>query len=262
MTEHSNSILRASAVKMYFDGVSMQIVADSVGYSTAQVSRWVRDAGFKARLDRKKGNVFDENTFSVIDSEKKAYVLGLLATDGCIFAPRGMMKNPLIILKSKDRFIVEVFAEVCGSQAVRMSRTNGDDYYRCALPSKKMADDLAKLGLHSGKTYNLSDVNYPDEFAIPFWRGAVDGDGCLSFDHSPYLSLCGTKEFCIQFIEFCSTLGLKAYLGTYKESLVNPGWQLHRGTLRGDNARELARVLYASDVAVPRKLQVARGWCI
>ncbi len=74
------------------------------------------------------------------------------------------------------------------------------DYCRIIITSRKIVEDLIKLGVHENKTTILT---FPDERVVPknllnhFIRGYMDGDGSIVQPKSEkyQLTFCGTMEF-------------------------------------------------------------------
>lgn len=128
-----------------------------------------------------------ENIFDKIDSSEKAYWLGLLYADGYI---RNNRNEIGLTLQEKDVKTVQAFHDFCGlSNDIRehIIRRNNKEYksYDCTFSSKKIKEDLIKLGCVPCKSLVLTfptEKQVPNEFLYDFIRGYVDGDGYLQFD--------------------------------------------------------------------------------
>lgn len=131
-------------------------------------------------------HTFNENYFEKIDTEAKAYFLGLLYADGCNHADTNSFS---IGLQKKDRHILKEFNKEINSKRpfsiTYLSKKNPShqDSYRLNFQSKKICEDLIRLGCVPKKSLILK---FPTEEQVPgyllhhFVRGYLDGDGCIS----------------------------------------------------------------------------------
>ncbi|HTL89618.1 MAG TPA: LAGLIDADG family homing endonuclease, partial [Leptolyngbya sp.] len=105
----------------------------------------------------------------------KAYLLGLIAADGCVTS-----KN-YIAFESTEIELTELLkSEIDYTGEIRVIYPKGDyaEHYRINFSSGKMAMALVKCGVFAGRTF--SDVCYfPDAKYLPAYvLGYFDGDGC------------------------------------------------------------------------------------
>lgn len=123
---------------------------------------------------------FNDDFFEKIDNEQKAYFLGLLLADGNVYALRNRIQITLI---KSDQYILEEFAKVIGyTGKIYLDR---EKYSKLILPSKKMCEDLFKLGCYprKGSTLNGNPANLPKinkTLINHLIRGYFDGDGHIS----------------------------------------------------------------------------------
>jgi intein/homing endonuclease len=146
----------------------------------------------------KRVNNFNDDYFETIDTEDKAYFLGLLFADGNIYTARHRVQ---ITLANEDAYILKAFANCIGyTGKLYIDR---EKYSKLILPSKKMCEDLTKLGCTPNKSLTLQfPTEVPNELVRHFIRGYFDGDGHISKDKkliNPYyhINITSTKEFII-----------------------------------------------------------------
>lgn len=139
--------------------------------------------------------VKNENYFEVINTEQKAYFLGLLFADGTNASDRIDSNGKLIkrnqialSLKMDDKHIFDSFLlELESNYRLRVRKNslrneNWSDQCMLTITSAKMSEDLSRLGCIPNKTKSL---NFPTNDIIPkelmhhFIRGYFDGDGCV-----------------------------------------------------------------------------------
>lgn len=142
---------------------------------------------------RKQSNIknycINERYFENIDTEEKAYFLGMLMSDGYIAK---QLYNTCIglALQKRDRYIVERLNSIISPGKKIYEYKNSCKW---SVLSKVMAEDLAKYGIVENKSY--SDYVFP---IIPkhlerhFIRGYFDGDGCITIKKTGYnvISFC------------------------------------------------------------------------
>ena len=105
-----------------------------------------------------------------------AYVVGLLATDGCLSSDRRH-----IILTSRDRELVETFLACLGRPIkYTVGRTRrGKRAYYAQFSDVTFYDWLLARGLTPRKSLTLGAIDVPNAFLIPLARGLLDGDGSV-----------------------------------------------------------------------------------
>lgn len=128
-------------------------------------------------LYRPKRNQYSVNRqyFHVIESDVKAYLLGLLAADGAVSpAPT---YSVTLMLQFRDRMLIERFRDELGGQ---LPITINRNTYAVTASSKEICSDLARYGIvpRKSSSYNWPE-ELPEEFAVPFILGYFDGDGTL-----------------------------------------------------------------------------------
>jgi transposase len=141
----------------------------------------------------------NEDFFKSLDTYVKQYMLGWLYSDGCLFAYDYKKYYGFSIkIQKRDDYILYFFKELLQSYAkITSDYTEGREYSRLKIGSKRIYEDLLQYGLTPRKTFKLK---YPQEILSdhrPFILGLFDGDGCISLskkDKNPYISFTGTED--------------------------------------------------------------------
>ena len=145
--------------------------------------------------DFNKKHIYNENYFKEIDNEAKAYFLGFIFADGCVYIRKrknSFEKMFRINLAEQDKHILEILKKELNHSAELnfiegkefTSPTNNKVYkrqnqYAIYISSIDFVNNLINLGLGNRKTYmELSIPNIPKELIRHFIRGYFDGDGC------------------------------------------------------------------------------------
>lgn len=134
----------------------------------------------------------NENYFERIDSSNKAYILGFLYADGSVYRT-----NLSISLSIKDIEIIKfIRKELEFGGEFKIFKVNELDYVRLSITSKKLVNDLEKLGVIKNKTYESKSLpEIPNEYLPDMIRGFFDGDGSISSSKSNNRA----EEFCLTF---------------------------------------------------------------
>lgn len=120
----------------------------------------------------------DDNYFNEINTENKAYFLGLLMTDGW-----NRKIGFGITLEYKDEDILDIFKrDIKYTGNLLYSHTKqGNKMVSLIVGSNQIANDLLTHGMLPAKTNILCfPTTVPKELMRHFMRGCFDGDGCIS----------------------------------------------------------------------------------
>lgn len=124
----------------------------------------------------------DIHFFDDIDTEEKAYILGLLLSDGHI-SERGIM----LTLKDKD-VLIKYKSAIKSNVPIRKDRYGN---HAVNIISKTLANKLREYGFHNRKSYgiDLDKVlkHVPKQLEHHFVRGLFDGDGSIKIYEYSYL---------------------------------------------------------------------------
>lgn len=121
------------------------------------------------------------------------YVVGLMATDGCLITGRRQLN-----FKSEDEQLVRTFLQCLGKSAgYRPVRTRtGNTVYVAQFSDARFYEWLMGVGLMPRKSLVLGAIDVPDQFALPLVRGLLDGDGSIyTLVHRPTPSTYPNYEY-------------------------------------------------------------------
>lgn len=171
----------------FLEGKTITEIHKELNLDRDAISRHLKKLGYNTAR-----NPINQNIFEKIDNEEKAYWLGFLYADGYI------SKNNQIevSLQLSDINHLQKLKKFLNTN----TKISTDDH-RCRLLfcSKKISNDLAKLGCVNNKSLILTfptKEQVSDEFLLPFIRGYVDGDGCISYIPPRItFSITSTKNF-------------------------------------------------------------------
>ena len=154
-----------------------QIVKDNNILNPRRFTNYIKRQGFKLKSRSEVRNLcHNENFFENIDSEIKAYLLGFFAADGHIEKRQDYDSYTLRIgVQLNDSHILKLYLKNISKDTVISCKKN---FASIAVTSKKIGEDLLKLGYDHLKTYTMKTIpDLPENLMYHFIRGYFDGDG-------------------------------------------------------------------------------------
>lgn len=254
---------------MYYK-TSAEKLSEKLNCSGSLISKIWSENGLTGKDNRTFYSNFDY--FETIDSYDKAYFLGFIGADGCVYDRNEVnrQKSLSICIHRKDEYILDIFRKCIDSN----NKILRNEYYTdnnvlvetstIVIVSDKMCDDLSKYEIVPRKTWTFKVKNIPDKYMWHFIRGFFDGDGSISKNKksdnpSDYsMSFVGNK-YTMSFIhDYLSNHNIKSSLLKCKEdNYANDFYQL---TINNINSRYLLiEYLYENcgEIYLPRKKQLA-----
>lgn len=201
---------------MYQSGKLLKEIADEFHTTRATVSKLLKKNGFE--VDRFTYH-FNEHYFDKIDSQDKAYILGLLWADGHNRVNKG---GVILELQEDDKELLEKINNVTENERplrkVALSNKNPSwkDQYNLLWQSKYLSNLLNDYGMCQRKSLVLEFPKWLNEELYPhFIRGYMDGDGCVCYmkqRHKIQVSMVGTRMFLEHVQKICANIGIKSYI--------------------------------------------------
>lgn len=222
-------------VDKYIKGCSMDEIGKEYNVSERTVASWLLKEKIKIR-DTGKISKVNQDIFDVIDSEIKAYTIGLITADGSVSKKSNSVT---ICLTKDDGYLLEIINEkLLDGLGIMFLSHKEDKKPRMVLnfSGGKIKNRLADFNIVPNKTYSLKELSslIPKEYYHHYIRGLFDGDGVCSYYKSHEkirkvrIGYCShEKEFVADFQSFlCEKLNLS------KNKLFNTGgcWQCSWGS--------------------------------
>lgn len=138
------------------------------------------------KIKRKTGikSKSNEDYFEKIDSPNKAYLLGFITADGSITGKYNQSCS--IEINEKDiELIYFAQKEIAPNAVITSCKSNKKNNVKISFNSVKLCNDLSKYGIVSNKSKIIKEVPLkliPKEFLCFYFRGLIDGDGCIHKD--------------------------------------------------------------------------------
>lgn len=257
---------RARILSLYATGLSSDEVAVIVGRAASSVRNVTRKAGVSRSATAHLRKWFpDESVFdNAQDREEASYWVGFLLADGCVSSRRytaGCQASIILQLAEIDRAHVERFAVFLGLPTTAVCYVPQHRAWKVSAVSQRIADALSQYGVTPRKTYTADPAILATN--RHFWRGVVDGDGCIGTRIQRYryssakvalFGLAGSRPTVLAFQSYvCSLLPRCRVIARQSNGSLGWAWQTS-----GSNARSLIRHLYESaTIFLPRKYVIA-----
>lgn len=200
----------------------------------------------------------NETFFDIIDTEEKAYFLGLLMTDGCIFKTRSNHYRILLQLGAIDTYMVErLHQTVRANTKLILDKRDGSS--TCAFVNDHMANTLFSHGVCVNKPSRYISSNIHPFLVPAVIRGIFDGDGNMFYrlahpdrkvcnSYSGRILICCHDLLFNQLNKFFATLGYTT--SVYNGQVCTDGTILHHLSIRRkDELIKLYSFLYNNNNA-------------
>lgn len=199
---------------------SVQKIADEFGYCHTTIRYWKEKYCIKTPSSVRYSGVtkytVNENYFDTIDTEEKAYWLGFIVADGSIIEEASNTKRLSVTLAGRDIHHLEALKVALGSNQPIETYTSSIEGYssyemaKLRINNTTLCDSLIAKGVLPKKsTREHYPEGIPEELRRHYWRGFIDGDGCITIYETKgkqklQLSAIGSEEMIIAFHSFLS----------------------------------------------------------
>jgi len=199
----------AGVIAAYHADELVPSIAARFGVHVATVKKILRRHKVPHRGCRKTYAI-DHDVFAEVTDERRAYLLGLIATDGSVGD-----RMLTITLQARDKVYLESIRDAIGCNVIvrdRVAKIGGREYPCASLViySRKIVADLARHGIHPNKTHTLRWWDGPPPLMPHYIRGLIDGDGSVKHRMGGgVVSFCGNPHMTAALAAyFASTLGV------------------------------------------------------
>lgn len=158
--------------------------------------------------------------FNNIDSHEKAYLLGLMYSDGCV----GKTNN-IISYVSADHDMINFFRDKIGCTRKLIPNVVRKKCLYITFPSSRMKSDLIRLGCMPQKSLIVNFPSFdqvPKPFIWSFVLGYFDGDGCISGQKQTQVKIISSTLFCQGLKQLLEENGIKTAKVTTEPKRLKP----------------------------------------
>lgn len=219
----------------------------------------------------------DNNYFSEINTPNKAYIVGLIASDGNIYkreGHQGQVRLSFQNKKSEYTLLTNILSDMQATYPIIKTTITSNnkeyEYISVTIVSEQIFNDLLNIGIIPKKTWlmNIDSVinHIPTQFIQDFLRGYFDGDGSINTARSSELK---PSDFNINISmplsnakilqQYLSHFGLSVQTKEDKRKYNHPFGGLH---FFGTNKYIFLKWIYYNDcLCLNRKQQLAIKYC-
>ena len=172
-------------IDLYNSGYGCYKIAKKYECSASSINKLLKseDINTKKNPNDYRKYKLNENYFSIIDSETKAYFLGLIYSDGCV------SKTTLrISLQEEDEYLLIKFLNEIESDAklyhIPKRKITHKGQKLVSISNVKIVNDLYNLGVTQKKSLSINFPTIeqvPEKYLNHFIRGVFDGDGSVFY---------------------------------------------------------------------------------
>jgi len=166
-------------------------------------------------------SVLKSDIFDTIDTEEKAYILGVVIADGNVHY--GDSIRLTIGMSGYDSEVFRVIAEYFGFST---ESTDISEYSSISICSKRLVMEISKYGIIPNKRESLMLPMLEHEMMPHLIRGIIDGDGFIS-DVTHSIGICGNSKLLSEICTYLTEhLGVKLAKSTSlrNSSSVKVAW--------------------------------------
>lgn len=194
-------IQKEKILELYNKGLNITEIAEELGCDRTNIHHRLKRLGIKYNRDYSKTRrtrvnrlAVDEDYFEFIDTEAKAYFLGIMYSDGSV------TKNYLY-LKLKDEDVVQLFKQELKTEAPIKRIEKPWEAYLLQISCQKLCQHLINQGCVPNKTRVIQVPKLREDLYRHFIRGFFDGDGCLYLHDKIYCCRLNLTSASKQFLE-------------------------------------------------------------
>lgn len=165
-----------------YDSRTSSDIAGVLGINRGTVTKVWYDEGLQGKDTRQYYCNFDY--FKDVNKPEKAYWLGFIMADGCVYKREGHQGLLQIILQNNDVEILQNFNDAIKSEYPinNIENKEGDKYCALSITSDEVCNSLIRVGIKPNKTWgtSLKLGKLPKKYWFDYLTGFFDGDGCIS----------------------------------------------------------------------------------
>lgn len=163
---------------------SSTLIAKEIGCSRSWVLKtWINNNLSGKEIGRQ--YYLNENYFKENINEKKAYILGFIAADGCLYERENHQSLLSIVLSEKDKEILEYLKkEILFENPIKIYKKNNLKYCSIQITSNILIESIKDYFIYPNKTWNINfyDIfnKLTKKYFMNFIQGYFDGDGTIN----------------------------------------------------------------------------------
>jgi hypothetical protein len=250
---------RIDIINSYKNGVSQSQLAKKYNVGKSTIKRILLKNNINLRFVKEyRKYSIKEDFFDNIDTQEKAYFLGLLYADGNNTS-YGLVT---LVLQERDKEIlirlnnmIQPTKPLCYRGYFSKRNKNHQNQYQLSIHNKHISRLLNELGLVRAKSLVITFPEWLDKDLIKhFIRGFYDGNGNVGINKNPNIQIVSTLSFCesIKKIVY-DILSVESYV--YIDKALNPVIRRFKIRRKKDMLKFLDWIYQDSTIHIQRKYE-------
>ena len=183
---------RAEICQLFQNGLNRTSIAKKFNHTVRVINRILEEEGIdfeikkfsKERTMTQRKYKINDNYFSISNqTSDSCYILGLLASDGCVASKQNQV---YIELQRCDRELLEkINVKISNERPIKDYINHSKNYENSKLYffSSQIKEDLSQYNIVPNKTHQNEDFleNVQEQYIFDFIRGFFDGDGSIKW---------------------------------------------------------------------------------
>lgn len=196
-----NIPLQNEVLSFYENEKDLNILSNKFNIPKKNIAEFlkIKNVFIKGQYGGARKHIVNKYYFDDINTEEKAYFLGLLYADGSNRLNRGEVN---LTLKNEDIYLLKKLNDIINP--TRPISKVSDNISRMYINSKYISNKLNQLGVFENKTFKIKFPYFLNENLYShFIRGYFDGDGSISLrkDNKGIFYLIGTEDIIKSILE-------------------------------------------------------------
>lgn len=239
-------------VQEYMSGASAKDLANKYGFKTNKsILDKVKKYGGCVRSQREelmKDKIYESFSMQRIDSEFKAYYLGLILSDGYV-------THNTVGIDLTDEDCIKFLSSSIGKPYKAYERDgNRKTRFRLIINSPRLVNEVCRYGVVQNKTHILKGFEL-DDFESKFYpyiiRGLIDGDGWVRKDGNEFYICTASYKFACW---MRNILENKLYMNNINITKADGVWQVRTASRK--NIEILKLIVYDVPFGMSRKYKL------
>ena len=208
-----NNEIESIIINEYNSGLTIMELAKKYNCTNSVILSIFKrnNLSFRETRDYTKKYSINEKYFDSIDNQDKAYILGLLYTDGWNISRYKIHSYGCgIALKSEDEYILHAINNLMDSDyPITHICRDEKTYSKLSITNRDVVLSLEKLGIVPAKSFKVEFPAWLNKNLMRhFIRGLLDGDGCIRNDLKSisivgnYKLIYGLKNFLDDYLDY------------------------------------------------------------
>ena len=175
-------MIEKEKIELYLNkGLNFKEIANKLGVNYKTLLRYTKKYKLKSGVGTQGARKykFDEEFFSIINTEEKAYWLGFIAADGCVYKNSNAWRLQINLKGSDIEHLEKLQLAIKSNYKIAKKIVGSSEVCQLKINSKIMCEYLIKQGIIERKSLVVRMPKIEHNLQRHFIRGYFDGDGSI-----------------------------------------------------------------------------------